>query len=106
MNDDLENQTGPKSRERVLADLDKMVAAGRVTETEAARLRAAAGPDQFDEAVRSIRVRHAGARLDAAVEGGQMTRAEADDNLERLKKGEHPRSLRTHLSKLHRRSRG
>ncbi|MDQ2959753.1 MAG: hypothetical protein M3R48_01685 [Candidatus Dormibacteraeota bacterium] len=102
MNDDFENQTGPKSRERILERLDKMMAAGRVTETEAARLRAAAEPEQFDEAVRIIRVRHAGARLDAAVEGGQMTREEAEDSLERLKKGEHPRSLRTHLSKLHR----
>ncbi len=105
MNDEFENQTGPKSRERILERLDKMVASGRVTETEAARLRAAAEPDQFDEAVRGIRVRHAAARLEAAVEGGQMTQEEAAGYLERLRKGEHPRSLRTHLGKLHRRSR-
>ncbi len=105
MNDDLENEKGPKSRARILERLDKMVASGRVTETEAARLRAAVDANQFDEAVRGIRVRHAGARLDAAVEGGQMTQAEAAGYLERLKKGEHPRSLRTHLTNLHRRSR-
>ncbi len=104
MNDDLENEKGPKSRARILERLDKMVASGRVTEAEAARLRTAADPDQFDDAVRSIRIRHAGARLEAAVESGQMTREEADGYLERLGKGEHPRSLRTHLSKLHRRS--
>ncbi|MEO8899637.1 MAG: hypothetical protein ABI352_02195 [Candidatus Dormibacter sp.] len=105
MNDGFENQTGPKSRGRILERLDKMMASGRVTETEAARLRAAADEVQFDEAVRSIRVRHAGARLDAVVEGGQMTQEEAAGYLERLRKGEHPRSLRTHLGKLHRRSR-
>lgn len=104
MNDDFE--TGPKSQERILARLDKMVASGRVTETEAARLRAAIQPEEFEAAVRSIRLRHAGARLDAAVQGGQMTQQEADGYRDGLAKGEHPRSLRNHLTKLHRRSRG
>lgn len=92
--------TGPKSQERILPRLDKMVASGRVTETEAAGLRAAGQPEEFEAAVRSIRLRHAGARLDAAVEGGQMTRQEADGYRDRLAKGEHPRSLRTHLTNL------
>lgn len=102
--DELAN--GAKSQERILARLDKMVAAGRVTATEAAALRAAVGPDDFEAAVGVIRMRHAGARLDAAVDHGQMTRQEADAYRERLAKGEHPRSLRTHLAKLHLRSRG
>lgn len=93
-------RAGSASSER----LDKMVASGRVTEAEAARLRAAVDTDQFDHAVRSIRVRHAAARLDAAVEGGQMTQGEAAGYLDRLNKGEHPRSLRTHLTNLHRSS--
>ncbi|MBJ7608865.1 MAG: hypothetical protein JF887_05475 [Candidatus Dormibacteraeota bacterium] len=105
MADDFENPTEPKSRERIVQRLDKMVASGRVTETEAARLRAAAEPDQFDEAVRSIRVRHAGVRLDAAVESGEMTQEEADGYLTRLKQGEHPRGLRSHLGMLRRKSR-
>ncbi|MFN2568645.1 MAG: hypothetical protein ABR564_03465 [Candidatus Dormibacteria bacterium] len=99
-------ETGPKSQERILARLDKMVASGRVTEAEAAGLRTAVQPEEFEAAVGSIRLRHAAARLDAAVEDGQMTRQEADGYRDGLAKGEHPRALRTHLTKLRRRSRG
>jgi hypothetical protein len=48
----------------------------------------------------TIRARHARARLDAAVEAGQMTPAEACANMERIPKGEHPCSLRAHLRKI------
>ena len=98
MNED--HQLDAKGRERLLKQLDKMVASGRVTETEAARLRTAAGSDEFDSASRDIRVRHARAQLNAAVEGGQMTQEEADAHLEGLKRGEHSRSLRAHLRRL------
>ncbi|MHB1533891.1 MAG: hypothetical protein ACYC1D_04605 [Acidimicrobiales bacterium] len=77
-----------------------MVASGRVSEQEGERLRAAGGPDEFDAVVGEIRVRHAGARLDAAVAGGAMSQEEADANLARLRNGEHPRSLREHLRSL------
>jgi len=69
MNED--HQLGARARERLLEQLGRMVETGRVTETEAARLRAATDSDEFDDAARDIRVRHAGAHLDAAVEGGQ-----------------------------------
>ena len=102
MADDFEEPIGPKSRGRILERLDKMVASGRVTETEAAQLRAAAGPDQFEDTVRSIRVRHAGARLAEAVERGQMTQEEASGYLTGMKRGDHPRGLRSHLGVLRR----
>ena len=95
-----EHQLDAKGRERLLKQLDKMVASGRVTETEAARLRASAGSDEFDNAARDIRIRHAGEHLSAAVKGGQMTQAEANAHLEGLKRGEHSRSLRSHLRSL------
>ena len=69
-----DHELGQKERERLLKQLDKMVESGRVTETEAAQLRTAADPGEFDRAVRAIRVRH--------------------------ERGEHPKSLRAHLRKL------
>jgi hypothetical protein len=89
-----------KSRKRLLGQLDQMVKAGRVTETEAARLRAARNAGDFDETVREIRVRHAGAHLAEAIESGEMIQAEADAHLAGLRNGEHPRSLRARLRAL------
>lgn len=100
MDEDRENQLGPAKRERVVEGLDRMVGSGRVTAAEATQLRAAAEAGQFESAVRSIRVRHAGAQLTAAVEDGAMTPEEADAYLDRLKNGEHPKGLRAHLRKL------
>jgi hypothetical protein len=97
---DEDHPFGAEGRARLIKQLDKMVESGRVTETEAARLRAAGDSDEFDDAARDIRVRHAGAHLTAAVEGGDMTQEEANAHLESLKDGEHPRSLRAHLRKL------
>lgn len=87
-------------RHRLYGALDRMVASGRVTETEAQRLRAAAEPTEFNKAVRDIRIRHAGLKLDAAVADGTLTRAEADGFLDRLGRGEHGRFLRSHLGTL------
>lgn len=94
------DHSAAKKRERILTKLDHMLAAGRVTETEASRLRAASDPGEFDNVIRDISLRHAGAKLNAAVENGDMTQDEANVHLESLKHGEHPRSLRTYLRRL------
>ncbi|MHB8594507.1 MAG: hypothetical protein ACYDB3_09300 [Acidimicrobiales bacterium] len=100
MSNETDDQIGPKQREQLLRRLDRMIESGQVSEAEAAKLRAAAEPGQFDTAVRSIRVRHAGTKLKAAVEGGHMTQDEADGHLEDLKRGKHSRALRAQLNKL------
>ena len=84
-------------RDRVLEHLDSMVASGRVTEPEAVRLREARDPTVFGAVLRDIRVRHAEASFEAAVEDGRVGRGEADAVLERMRRGEHSRSLRGHL---------
>ena len=71
-----------------------MLETGRVTVEEAERLRRTADTEDFDEAVRDIRLRHATERLDAAVEDGSISPQEAAALLERLKRGEDPRVLR------------
>lgn len=78
--------------EGLLERLDKMVEAGRITEEEAGRLRAAE-PGQRDDLVREIRLHHASAKLDPAVEDGRLTQGEADDILGRLANSERPRFL-------------
>jgi hypothetical protein len=90
----------PKNRERLLERLNHLVRSGQLTAEEATVLRAATNAEDFEAAVVRIRTRHAGARLDAAVEAGKMTEAEAKANIERLQKGEHPRGLRAHLRKI------
>jgi hypothetical protein len=93
-----EDQKETQRRTRLIQSLDRMVASGRVTEDEAARLRAAEGDaEAFDAAAREIRVRHATPKLVAAVQGGKMTQGEADTVLEQLRAGEHSRSLRARL---------
>ena len=71
-----------------------MVRAGRLTEEDAARLIAAANSGEFEEAAREIQLKHARARVTAAVEEGGLTEKEARAILERLEKGEDPRFLR------------
>src|SRR5579864_9180673 len=78
----------------LLARLDKTVTAGRITEDDAARLRAAAESGDLDAEALRIRLGHARARVDAAVENGAMTRDEADLLLARVADGETPRGLR------------
>jgi polyhydroxyalkanoate synthesis regulator phasin len=81
-------------RDRVLERLDKMFEAGRVTEEEAERVRSATGSDDFEDAVRNIRVRHAREWLEEAVGNGRLTSEEAATVLERLRNGEDPSALR------------
>lgn len=85
---------------RLIKGLDQMVRRGRVTPAEAHTVRAARDPDQVDAAVVGIRVRHATAKLEAAVDKGAMTREEADNVLGRLRAGEHPRGLRARLDQM------
>ncbi len=84
--------------DRVLGQLENMVAAGRITESEAAHLRATAGTPEFDAAMGAVRARHAGALLEGAVRSGEMAQEEADANLARLRRGEHPKGLRARLA--------
>ena len=100
MDDDLESKTDGRRRQRLLQRLDQMVESGRVTDREAQRLRAAGTPSEFDETVRDIRLRHAGTRLNSAVADGTVPKEEADGLLERLRKGEHSRSLRARLRRV------
>jgi polyhydroxyalkanoate synthesis regulator phasin len=92
--------TMPKNRERLVERLDHMVQSGQVTAEEASELRSATNAADYDAAVVRVRARHAQARFDAAIVAGQMTQAEASANMERILKGEHPRSLRAHLRKI------
>ena len=79
--------------------LDRMVENGRVTVGEVERLRAATDPEEFDAIIRGIRVRHAQAKLNAAVASGRVTQAVADANLAGLEDGEHPQGLRALLGR-------
>ena len=83
--------------ERIIQQLDKMVVSGQVTPEEAERLRKAQGKPEFEAAVPDVRLRHAGERIHSAVSAGQMSQQEADDQLERLRRGEHPKGLRARL---------
>ncbi len=103
MDDSTDNRLEPGRRQHLLRSLDKMVTSGRVTPAEADRLRASDEPDLFDNAIRDIRVRHAGSALADAVEEGSLTQDEADGLLERLNSGEHPKGVRAHLRKARRR---
>ena len=89
-----------KSRSGLLARLARMVEQGQVTQAEAERFRTAPDAAAFEAAELAVRLRHAGTRLSAAVAGGTMSQAEADATLERLRQGEHPQGLRSHLRKL------
>jgi polyhydroxyalkanoate synthesis regulator phasin len=84
----------PVNQAKILENVDAMVAAGRITGEEAANLRAAANPDEFDRAMGAIRARHAGAHIDSAVARGEMTEAEATAALAELRSGGHPKGLR------------
>jgi hypothetical protein len=82
------------SGSRLVARLDTMVAAGRITDEEAARLRAAADSGTLHAEAQRIQRRHAKARLEAAVADGRMTPGEAAALVARLDSGEDPRFLR------------
>jgi polyhydroxyalkanoate synthesis regulator phasin len=91
-------------QDRIIEQVDKMVASGRITEEEAAQLRATEGTPDFDAAVGEIRARHAGAHMETAIAEGKMSQEEADGYLVRLRNGEHPEGLRARLRKHRQRS--
>ena len=84
------------------ARVEKMLASGRISEDEAARVRAAvASGGDVDGAVGQIRLRHAQEWVAAAIGDGRMTQAEADDVLARLAGGEDPRTVRRGRHRRH-----
>jgi polyhydroxyalkanoate synthesis regulator phasin len=83
--------------ERIIEQLDRMVAAGRITDEEAARLRATAGTPEFDAAMAAVRARHARAHTDAAVAEGRISTEEAEALLDRVRAGEHSAALRSRI---------
>jgi CRISPR/Cas system-associated endoribonuclease Cas2 len=76
---------------QMLERVDKIVAAGRLTEEEGARLHAAAHSGGLDEELRKVRLRHAKARLQRSVESGRVSEDDAQRILERLNAGDDPR---------------
>jgi len=91
----------PVNKHRIVEQVDRMVASGRLTEEEAGRLRAAEGSDAFEEVVADIRARHAQAHTDAAVAEGRISQSEADGYLDRVRAGEHSKELRGHIKGTH-----
>jgi hypothetical protein len=85
--------------QRIVQQLDKMVDSGRLTADEAERLRAAEGTPEFERAIGEIRARHASVQLESAVRSGQISQDEAEEQLRRLRSGEHPKGLRERLRK-------
>jgi hypothetical protein len=61
MTHDRRGPHGPVDRDRILRQLDKMLASGRITAEEADRLRSA-DPEEFEAAVRAISGRHVSER--------------------------------------------
>jgi polyhydroxyalkanoate synthesis regulator phasin len=86
---------------RIMEQLDRMVASGRITEDEAGRLRAAERSAAFEEVVTGIRARHAQVHTDAAVAEGRMSQSEADGFVDRMRSGEHAKELRSQITGTH-----
>jgi len=87
-------------QERIIKQVDRMVASGRITKEEAAQLRSAECTADFQTAVGEIRARHASTHIREAVADGEMSTQEADEYVERLRRGDHPEGLRARL-RLH-----
>ena len=76
---------------QVLARVDKMMAAGRLTEEEGARLRAAAHSGALGGELQNIRLRHAKARIARDASSGRVSEDETELLLQRLNDGADPR---------------
>jgi hypothetical protein len=87
-------QDDAHSGEQLVARIEKMLAAGRITEDEAARVRAAAETGMIDDVVREIQVRHAREWLAAAVAEGRVSERDAAEALDRLERGDDPDAIR------------
>ncbi|HEY5385818.1 MAG TPA: hypothetical protein VIJ56_11335 [Acidimicrobiales bacterium] len=82
---------------RVIEQLDRMIASGRITPEEADRLRVAAGTTEFHAVMGAIRARHAQAHTDAAVAAGTMSAEDAAAALESVRQGDHSADLRRRI---------
>lgn len=87
--------------ERIIEQLDTMVAKGRITPEEAEQLRATDGTPGFNDVLARIRARHAQAHTDPAVGAGRLSQEEADGLLERVLAGEHSTELRKEIRGTH-----
>ena len=86
---------------RMASRIDKMLAAGRITEEEADRVRAAAESGDLGTAVNEIRARHVREWVAHQVQAGHLSQADADEVLERAERGEDPGSIRSALRRRH-----
>jgi hypothetical protein len=84
-------------QKRIIEQLDRMVASGRISLDEASRLRAAEGTPDFDAVMASIRARYARVHTDAAVAASAMSPEEAEASLEWVRGGDHSGELRRRL---------
>jgi polyhydroxyalkanoate synthesis regulator phasin len=82
---------------RVIEQLDRMVASGRITPEEADWLRVTAGTTEFHAVMGAIRARHAQAHTDAAVAAGTMSAEDAAAALESVRQGDHSADLRRRI---------
>ena len=80
-------------RERLRARVDSLLAAGRITTEEAARVRAADDPAELDLFIRAIQRRHATEWVDRQVATGRLDPEAADAMRRRLAAGEDPRAI-------------
>ncbi len=85
------------NEQRIIERLDAMVASGRMTAEEAARLRATRGTEEFEVALAGIRARHAQVHTDEATAADRMGPDEADALLGRVRAGEHSKDLRAQI---------
>jgi hypothetical protein len=85
------------NHQRILEQLDRMVASGRITSEEANRSRGADGTTEFDAVMTDIRARHAQAHTDVAVAAGTMRPEDAAAALEPVRQGDHSADLRRHI---------
>ena len=81
-------------QERIIEQLEKMVASGRITPEERSASVPAAGTPEFDAVMAEIRARHAEVHTDAAVAAGRLSQEDADATLDRVSGGEHTAELR------------
>lgn len=100
MDESLNPDPSSRQHKRLQERADQMAKSGRLTDQEAERLCSSDKPDEVEDVIRSIRVRHAGAKLGAAVEDGSVTPEEAERFLDRLRNGEHSAALRAQVRKL------
>jgi len=88
------------NEQRIMEQVDAMVASGRITPDEADLLRAARATGEFEAVIAGIRAWHAGVHTAAAVTEGRMSEEWAGALLERVRAGEHTRELRSDIKGL------